>query len=72
MEELLFTKSGRVNAAYPPVQRSIYHKHMARWFQYFNKDHIHIVHGENFIQEPWTELQKVEEVRKTKRGKSSI
>jgi [heparan sulfate]-glucosamine 3-sulfotransferase 1 len=60
LEELLFTAEGRIDVGYPPLQRSIYHHHMTRWFQHFSKEQIHIVHGESFIREPWKELQKVE------------
>ena len=60
LEELLLNARGDIDLAYPPLQRSIYHHHMTRWFQHFSKDQIHIVHGEKFITEPWNELHKVE------------
>lgn len=61
LEELVFNKDGSIDITYPPLQRSIYHHHITRWFKYFPKEQIHIVHGEAFIKEPWTELRKVEQ-----------
>ena len=40
--------------------RSMYHTHMKRWNQYFTTDHLHVVDGDTFIKEPWTELQNIE------------
>lgn len=62
LEELVFDKeSGEIDAKYPPLQRSLYHRHMARWLEHFSLQQIHIVHGEKFIRRPWEELRRVEE-----------
>ena len=58
LEELVFTREDEVNTAYPVLQRSIYHLHMSRWLVHFPLEQIHIVHGEKFIESPWTELNK--------------
>lgn len=46
LEELLFTVRGEINENYPPLQRSLYHEHMARWYEHFprdqGRDSIHI------------------------------
>ena len=38
LEELLFTVRGEVNENYPPLQRSLYHKHMSRWYDHFPRE----------------------------------
>ena len=58
LEELVFTRENEINTEYPVLQRSIYHLHMSRWLMHFPLSQIHIVHGEKFIETPWTELNK--------------
>ena len=58
LEELIFTRENEINTEYPVLQRSIYHLHMSRWLMHFPLNQIHIVHGEKFIESPWTELNK--------------
>ena len=58
LEELVFDRDNEINIEYPVLQRSIYHLHMSRWLMHFPLSQIHIVHGENFISSPWTELNK--------------
>ncbi|XP_040578654.1 heparan sulfate glucosamine 3-O-sulfotransferase 1-like [Lepeophtheirus salmonis] len=60
LEEFIFTKSGNINTKYPPLTRSIYHLHLARWYNVFPKSSIYVVDGDTFIREPWEELKKVE------------
>lgn len=60
LEELVFDAEGQVNDKYPPVQRSVYFKHMKRWFRHFPQNQIHIVNGDAFIRQPWIETQKIE------------
>ncbi len=59
-ESLILTEDGRVDAAYPPLQRSIYHQHLSKWLDSYSKDQIHVVDGDKFITSPWTELALVE------------
>merc|ERR1719474_1417588 len=61
LEHFLFTPAGNINIGYQPLQRSIYHYHLVRWMRYFPMEQIHIVDGDKFIKEPWTELEKMEE-----------
>ena len=58
LEELVFTRENEINVEYPVLQRSIYHLHMSRWLMHFPLSQIHIVHGEKFIDSPWTELNR--------------
>ena len=58
LEELVFTRENEINVEYPVLQRSIYHLHMSRWLMHFPLSQIHIVHGEKFIESPWTELNR--------------
>jgi len=61
LESLVLNRYGdAVDASYPPVARSLYHLHMARWLQLFPASQIHVVDGDKFIQAPWTELVKLE------------
>lgn len=60
LEELVFDDQGQINDKYPPVQRSVYFKHMKRWFRHFPQNQIHIVNGDAFIRQPWIESQKIE------------
>lgn len=54
------SKSGEINQKYKAVNISVYHSHFERWLQYFNRDQIHIVDGDNLISHPWEETRKVE------------
>ena len=49
-----------MDPGYPPVVRSMYHIHMASWLRMFPRSQIHVVDGDQFIQEPWTELSLLE------------
>ena len=60
LEDFLFTENGNINIGYQPLQRSIYHYHLVRWMRYFPLSQIHIVDGDKFIKEPWTELMALE------------
>ena len=52
--------TGQVDADYRPIERSVYHKHLSRWLEYFSLSQLHIVNGENLIRDPVAELRKVE------------
>ena len=58
LEEFVFTADNSVDTEYPVLQRSIYHVYMSRWMMYFSLGQIHIVHGEKFMESPWSELNK--------------
>jgi len=60
IETFLLTEDGEINANYPPLKRSIYHKHMANWLEYFPLKQMYIIDGDKFIKEPWSEVAEVE------------
>ena len=59
LEELVLKESGEILSTYPPVQRSIYHLHMQKWLSIFPRQQIMVIDGDNFIQKPWAELEKL-------------
>ena len=59
-EECALHPNGSVNIEYKVLQRSLYAVYMERWLRYFGKEQIHIINGEAFVRNPWTELSKVE------------
>ena len=54
-------KDGRINKSYKGITRSVYHRHLGRWLEFFKLEQIHIVDGENLVNDPYSELWKVEE-----------
>ncbi|OWF38183.1 heparan sulfate glucosamine 3-O-sulfotransferase 1-like [Mizuhopecten yessoensis] len=60
-EELIIRqKNGRINEGYPGIRPSFYYKHMLRWLKYFPLSQIHIVDGDNLVQNPFEEVHAVE------------
>ncbi len=49
-----------VNVHYEPVQVSVYHDHLERWFKLFPRDQFLILDGESFEKNPVPTLTKVE------------
>ena len=61
-EELVMDPlTGDIKKTYNAVRRSIYHKHLTKWLNYFPREQFHFVVGENLVKDPVTELEKVEE-----------
>ena len=58
-KDAIFDKSGMLNVTYEPVRVGLYSEHLKRWYSIFPKSQILILHGENFIEQPWQELNKV-------------
>ena len=54
-------KDGRINKSYKGISRSVYHRHLGRWLEFFKLEQIHIVDGENLVADPYAEIWKVEE-----------
>ena len=52
--------TGRINLKFKPVRTSIYQHHMARWLKIFPKEQIHVVNGDDLVQNPMNELRSVE------------
>jgi hypothetical protein len=42
------------------IRNSIYYLDMKRWLLYFSLEQFYILNGENFIKQPWVELNKLE------------
>ncbi len=40
LESLALTPQGEVDAAYPPLRRSLYHLHLARWLAEFPREQV--------------------------------
>lgn len=57
----VFEKDGSINRSYKGISRSVYHRHMARWLEFFKLSQIHIIDGENLVLDPYSELYQVEE-----------
>jgi hypothetical protein len=60
LELLALAEDGAVAEAWPPLRRSIYHVHMARWLRHFPLSQFLVLDGDRFIQEPWVELARVQ------------
>lgn len=60
-EEKVLEKDGSINRSYKGISRSVYHRHMARWLEFFKLSQIHIVDGENLVADPYSEIYQVEE-----------
>ncbi|XP_041360182.1 heparan sulfate glucosamine 3-O-sulfotransferase 1-like [Gigantopelta aegis] len=52
--------TGNVNRTFKAVRSSVYYDYMFHWLQYFPRDQILIVDGDNFRKVPWEEISKVE------------
>lgn len=52
--------TGEVNTGYKPLTKSIYYRHMPRWYKYFSQDQIFIVDGDDLVVNPLRELKKLE------------
>ena len=52
-------RSGEVNEDWSAVRIGRYSDHLARWYQTFRKEQIHIVNGDTLIANPVKEMKKV-------------
>ncbi len=59
-ENLVLDEDGNVRKSYNAVRRSLYHRHMENWLQWFPLKQIHVVSGEQLVKKPWEELARVE------------
>lgn len=53
-------RTGQIRSCYKPVRNSLYYKHFRRWLNYFPLSSIHLVDGDRFVEDPLSELRKVE------------
>ena len=60
-EEKVLEKDGSINRSYKGISRSVYHRHLGRWLEFFKLEQIHIVDAEQLVEDPYAELYKVEE-----------
>ena len=59
-EELVLDENGEVRRSYAAVRRSLYHRHMERWLQFFPLKQFHFVSSEKLVANPVHELKLVE------------
>lgn len=64
--EAVFDSEGNVKEKANIVRVSLYDIHYVRWLRYFDKSQIHIVNGDEFIKNPYSELKKVEQFLEVK------
>ena len=57
---MVFQRNGAINEKYKPVTKGIYHSHFKRWLQYFPRDQILVLNGEDYAKDPYPILKKVE------------
>ena len=58
--QAVFDSEGNVKKKASIVRVSLYDIHFLRWLNYFDRTQIHIVNGDKFIKDPYSELNKVE------------
>ena len=59
-EELVLDENGEVRRSYAAVRRSLYHRHMERWLQFFPNKQFHFISSEKLVANPVHELKMVE------------
>ncbi|XP_059225567.1 uncharacterized protein LOC106094124 isoform X2 [Stomoxys calcitrans] len=59
-EELAIFPNGTVNESYRPLTISMYHLHLHRWLEVFPREQILIVNGDRLIDDPVSQLKKIE------------
>ncbi|CAH1772800.1 unnamed protein product [Owenia fusiformis] len=61
-EELVIDEdTNDIRRSYTAVRRSIYHRQLEQWLEYFPLKQFHFVSGENLVNNPYKEMYKVEE-----------
>lgn len=53
--------TGEINVHYAAIRRSVYHRHMARWLNFFHLRQFLIVSGEELVDDPVRVIKKVED-----------
>ncbi|CAB0036729.1 unnamed protein product [Trichogramma brassicae] len=59
-DELAIRSDGTINESYRPIAISIYHMHMYRWLEVFERRQILIVNGDQLIDDPVPQLKRIE------------
>lgn len=60
-EEHVLDAKGNINRSYKAVKRSIYHKHLAGWLEFFSLDQIFIIESQKLIENPAGVMYEVED-----------
>ena len=62
-EEMVFrnNETKKIDTSWTIVKIGVYAQHLVRWLDYFPLNQIHFVSGENLIENPGEEMQKVQE-----------
>lgn len=60
-EELIMLANGKVNSNHKAIRISLYAIYFSRWIKLFSKNQIHVVDGDQFVYDPLSELQKIED-----------
>lgn len=60
-EQLALHADGSVNAFYRPIAVSVYHWYIHRWLEVFSRQQLLIVNGDRLIEDPVSELQRIEQ-----------
>ena len=59
-EMVLHSNKHKINLRYGPVVTSVYYIFLIRWLKLFPRRQLHVVDGEKFVRQPYSEIKKVE------------
>lgn len=59
-EKLVLDEQGDIRRSYAAIRRSIYHRHLHRWLEFFPLKQLHFVSSEMLVTDPVHELGRVE------------
>lgn len=59
-EEVVILPNGKINTNYKGIRISMFAVYFFRWIKLFTKSQIHVVDGDQFVYDPFPELQKIE------------
>lgn len=59
-EQLVLHANGTINEGYRPLAISIYHHYVHRWLETFGRQQILVVNGDQLIEDPVPQLQRIE------------
>ncbi|ENN80692.1 hypothetical protein YQE_02894, partial [Dendroctonus ponderosae] len=59
-EQLALHRNGTVNESYRPLAISVYHRFLHRWLEVFPREQLLVVNGDQLIDDPLPQLQRIE------------
>ncbi|KAL4237190.1 Heparan sulfate glucosamine 3-O-sulfotransferase 5 [Mactra antiquata] len=59
-EDHVIDSHGNINRSYKAVKRSIYHKHLSRWLEFFPLNQIFIIESQELVADPASVMYDVE------------